>query len=139
MKGAIRVIFFLSMFYGSAQQECALGVGGMDDETIVEVFQLNEAQKESLRSWSAELKIRNEILGNQANNLLKRHGESPMEVLMTVSGEYKIILDSMKQNIRMMDKRLLSMFNQKQYNLYIKLCNQLTLRPIHINRSMDEK
>lgn len=139
MKGAVLFICLLSMFLGSAQEECALGVGGMDDETIAEVFQLNEEQKESLKNWSAELKIRNEILRNRAEFLLKQHEESPPEVLMTVSREYKTIMDSMKLNIRMMDKRLLSIFNPKQYGFYVKLCDQLTLRPIHVNKSVDEK
>lgn len=136
----ILVIVFLSSVFGvKAQQECALGVGGTDDETIAEVFQLNDEQKQSLRNWSAELKVRNEILGNQAEFLLKQHEESSPEVLMTISKEYKTIMDSMKQNVRMMDKRLLSIFNPKQYNFYVKLCDQLTLRPIYINRSVDEK
>jgi len=122
-----------------AQHECVLGVGGKDDETIAEVFQLNEEQLENLRNWSAELKIRNEILRNQAEYLLKQHEESSPEVLLKVSSEYRGILDSMKQNVRMMDKRLLSIFNSKQYKFYLELCNKLTLRPIHINRSVDEK
>ena len=116
-----------------------MGVGGTDDETIAEVFQLNDEQRQSLRNWSAELKVRNEILSNQAEFLLKQHEESSPEVLMTISKEYKTIMDSMKQNVRMMDKRLLSIFNPKQYNFYVKLCDQLTLRPIYINRSVDEK
>jgi len=133
------LVFLLSVIGTKAQQECVLGVGGTDDETIAEVFQLNDEQKQNLRNWSAELKVRNEILSNQAEFLLKQHEESSPEVLMTISKEYKTIMDSMKQNVRMMDKRLLSIFNPKQYNFYVKLCDQLTLRPIYINRSVDEK
>ncbi len=139
MKAAVFCLFLILNFSIFAQQECLLGVGGRDDGTIAEVFQLNEEQLESLRNWSAELKIRNEILQNQAEYLLKKHEESSPEELMRVSMEYKGILDSMKQNVRMMDKRLLSILNPKQYEFYVELCNKLTLRPIHINRSVDEK
>lgn len=115
-----------------------LGVGGKDNETIIKVFELSEEQQENLKNWSAELKVRNDLLRDKAQYLMKKNEESSPEVLVTVSQEYKIILDSMKQNIRMMDKRLLGTFNEAQYERYTKLCNQMALRPIYINRSVDE-
>ncbi len=139
MKAAFFSLFLMLNISVFAQQECLLGVGGEDDETIAEVFQLNEEQLENLRNWSAELKIRNEILQNQADYFLKKHAESSPEELLKVSAEYKGIIDSMRQNVRMMDKRLLTILNPKQYEFYVELCSKLTLRPIHINRSVDEK
>lgn len=122
-----------------AQEECILGIGGQDDEVIEEVFQLNDDQKEKMKNWGAELKIRNEILKDQAGYLLKKSEQSSPEDLITMSYKYKDILDSMKQNVRMLDKRLLSIFNDKQYNFYLELCNQLSLLPIYVDRSVDEK
>ena len=116
-----------------------MGVGGQDDQVIMEVFQLNDDQKDKLKSWSAELQVRNDILKDRAKHLLKRHENSPPEVLAIFSKQYKDILDSMKQNALMMDKRLLSILNAKQYNLYLELCSQLTLRPMYVDRSVDEK
>ncbi|MBO0321996.1 hypothetical protein J0X14_06790 [Muricauda sp. CAU 1633] len=139
MRAALFCLFLMLNFTAFAQQECLLGVGGEDDETIAKVFQLNEEQQENLKNWSAELKIRNEILQNRADYLLKQHKESSVDVLLTVSKEYQDILDSMKQNVRMIDKRLLSTLNPKQYEFYTELCSKLTLRPIYINRSVDEK
>ncbi|RDY60957.1 hypothetical protein DX873_01910 [Flagellimonas nanhaiensis] len=124
---------------GLSQEDCQLGVGGQDDQVIMEVFQLNDNQKDKLKSWSAELKVRNDILKDRAKHLLKRHEGSSPEVLMTFSKQYKDILDSMKQNALMMDRRLLSTLNAKQYNLYLELCSQLTLRPMYVDRSVDEK
>ena len=126
-------------FLGLAQEDCMLGIGGKNDEVIAEVFQLNDEQKEKLRNWSAELKIRNDILKDQAKYLLKKNEESSPEVLMTFSHTYRGLLDSMKSNVRMIDKRMLSIFNDNQYRLYMQLCNQLSMRPIHIDRSVDEK
>ncbi len=123
----------------AAQEECILGIGGQDDEVIEEVFQLNEDQKEKMKNWGAELKIRNEILKDQAGYLLKKSEQSSPEDLIVMSYKYKDILDSMKQNVRMLDKRLLSIFNDKQYNFYLELCNQLSLLPIYVDRSVDEK
>ncbi|NNK76153.1 MAG: hypothetical protein HKP42_08815, partial [Maribacter sp.] len=50
-------IFFLGVL-GYGQEVCFLGIGGHDNETIAEVFQLNEQQLENLKNWSAELKFR---------------------------------------------------------------------------------
>ncbi|PWL38256.1 hypothetical protein DKG77_08230 [Flagellimonas aquimarina] len=139
MKATLFYFFLFANLYGMAQQDCILGIGGQDDEMISEVFQLNDEQMEKMRNWSAELRIRNEILKNQAEFLLKKHAQSSPEDLVAMSQKYKDILDSMKQNVLRQDKRLLSIFNEKQYNFYLELCSQLTLQPIYVSRSVDEK
>ena len=118
--------------------DCILGVGGRDNETIAKVFELTEEQQENLKNWSAELKIRNDIFKERAAYLMKQNEESSPEVLMEVSKKYQSFIDSMAKNVHMMDKRLLESFSQVQYDRYLKLCNQMTLRPIYINRSVDE-
>jgi translation initiation factor 2 alpha subunit (eIF-2alpha) len=138
LKAVVFYLFLLSGFYGFAQMDCILGVGGRDNETITKVFELTEEQQENLKSWSAELKVRNDILKDKAKYLMKKNEKSSPEVLLTVSKEYGSIMDSMKRNVRMIDKRLLTSFNKAQYERYVKLCSQLALRPIHINRSVDE-
>lgn len=119
--------------------DCILGVGGPDGDTMVQVFQLNEEQQEKLKSWAAELKVRNDILREKAEYLMKKNENSTPEVLLEVSKQYRAIQDSMFLNVRMMDKRLLTIFNDKQYQRYLGFCNELALRPIHVNRSIDEK
>jgi len=118
--------------------DCILGVGGRDNETITKVFELTEEQQKNLKDWSAELKIRNDIFKGKAEYLMKQNEESSPEVLIEVSKKYQSFIDSMTKNVRMMDKRLLTSFNEVQYERYLKLCRQMTLRPIHINRSVDE-
>ena len=118
--------------------DCILGVGGRDDETIIKVFELTEEQQENLKNWSAELKVRNDIFKDKAAYLMKQNEESPPEVLMEVSKKYQSYIDSMANNVRMIDMRLLGTFNEKQYQRYVKLCSQLSLRPIYVNRSVDE-
>nr|WP_299384425.1 hypothetical protein [Allomuricauda sp.] len=139
MKPILITLMLLCSFFAYSQEDCFLGIGGKDDDTIVEVFQLNDVQVEQLRNWSAELKVRNQYLKDKAKHLLRRHAQSSPEDLMAVSYQYKDLLDSMKQNVIMLDKRLLSVFNDRQYNLYLELCNQLTLRPIYVDGPVDEK
>ena len=138
MKFVIASIFLLYGVFSFAQMDCILGVGGRDNETIAKVFELTEVQRENLKNWSAELKVRNDILEDKAKFLMKKNEESSPEVLLAVSKKYATIMDSMRQNIRMMDKRLLSTFTESQYDKYVKMCDQLTLRPIYINRSVNE-
>jgi len=121
-----------------AQMDCILGVGGRDNETITKVFELTEEQRENLKNWSAELKIRNDIFKERAEYLMKQNEDSSPEVLIEVSKKYQSFIDSMAKNVHMMDKRLLESFTQTQYDRYLKLCNQMTLRPIYVNRSVDE-
>ena len=116
-----------------------MGVGGPDGETIAEVFQLNELQREKLKNWSAELRIRNGYLSEKAEYLIGKNRTSSPEELLKVSVAYRVLLDSMESNIRMMDLRLLQIFNDRQYRYYVELCGRLSLRPIHINRSVDER
>ncbi|MEM6892270.1 MAG: hypothetical protein AAF554_01185 [Bacteroidota bacterium] len=120
------------------QKECPLGIGNRNDGDIVEIFQLNEEQQTKLKNWSAELGIRNDMLKEKARVLLKKHEESPPEVLLTMSKKYRAILDSMQSNSRMMDKRLLGIFNKKQYNFYVELCTGLSLRPLYVDGLVNE-
>lgn len=138
MKALVFFLFLICGFYGQAQLDCILGVGGRDNETIAKVFELTEEQQKNLKNWTAELKIRNDIFKERAKYLMKQNEESSPEVLMEVSKKYQSYIDSMAKNVRMMDKRLLTSFNETQYERYLKLCRRLTLRPIHINRSVDE-
>ncbi|MEO0504838.1 MAG: hypothetical protein AAF090_01710 [Bacteroidota bacterium] len=121
-----------------SQKECPLGIGSVHDSDIVEIFQLNEEQQTKLKNWSAELGIRNDMLKEKARVLLKKHEESPPEVLLTMSKKYRTILDSMQSNSRMMDKRLLGIFNKKQYNFYVELCSGLSLTPLYVDGLVNE-
>ena len=123
----------------SSQNDCFLGIGGKDDKTIQEVFQLNEDQVEKMRNWGAELKFRNDIFEMRIEKLLKTHAQSSPEDLMKMSYEFRALLDSMEGNMRLLDRRMLSIFDNDQYNLYIMLCNEVYRSPIYAPRSVNEK
>ena len=139
MKEQLLFIFSIFIFFSSyAQEDCYLGIGGKDDVIIAEVFELTEEQTENLKNWGAELKFRNEIFELKANNLLKNHAQASPEDLLKMSYNYKALLDSMAANMRLLDKRMLGTFTNKQYNVYILLCNQLSRSPIYTSRSVNE-
>lgn len=115
-----------------AQDDCILGVGITANETIISVFQLNKEQVEKMANLGAELKYRNELLGNQLENITKRHPQSSEEDLMKLAGEYKTMMDSMGRVQKMIDKKVLALFNKKQYNRYINLCEEAFRRPLYV-------
>jgi hypothetical protein len=121
----------LFCFSSYSQADCYLGIGGKDDVIIEKVFNLDSIQVEKMKNWGAELRYRNSFLINQANNLVKKHSESSPEVLKTMAVSYKKILDSMQSNLRMLDKRMLGVFNNEQYTIYIMLCNQNSSSPLY--------
>lgn len=135
-------ILLLSLCFPFAlfsQKDCLLGIGGKDDETLKKVFELTEEQVEKMRNWGAELQFRNEIFEMRAENLLRNHAQSSPEDLLKMSFEYKALLDSMENNMRLLDRRMLGIFTDAQYNLYIMLCNQVYRSPIYALRSVNEK
>ena len=117
-----------------SQQDCYLGIGGPDNETIAEVFQLDSLQLEQMANLGAELKFRNQLLAQRAEFLLDLHAQSSPEDLLVMSFEYRQVLDSMHTNMRLIDKKMLSLFNDQQYNMYIRLCNQAQSSPIYAPR-----
>lgn len=112
-----------------AQADCVLGVGITDDATLTGIFQLNDMQKEKLTNYAAELKYRNELLNDQLENVMKRHPQSTPSELRQLADKYKGVMDSMTSIQTMIDKKVLSLFNEKQYKLYLSLCNEASRSP----------
>ncbi len=115
-----------------AQEDCILGVGITPDSTLVRVFQLNGEQAEKIKNWSAELKYRNELLTNEADNLLKRHPQNSPAELVVLAEKYKAISDSLVTIQRMIDMRTLKLLNGKQYGLYLELCEKAFRQPYRV-------
>ena len=126
------MIYFLFVDGLMAQDDCILGVGITKDETIIDVFQLNEEQAEQMINFSAELKYRNELLNNQAENLLKRHPQSSAAELMVLAEKYNVIRDSMALVQRMIDIKTLKLFNKNQYLRYLELCSEAFRQPFRV-------
>ncbi|WP_414002649.1 hypothetical protein [Maribacter sp. 2304DJ31-5] len=115
-----------------SQADCVLGVGITDNVTLAEIFQLNKMQQEKLMNFSAELKYRNEILNNQLENITRRHPQSTPTELMQLANKYKGVMDSMALVQAMIDKKVLRLFNEKQYELYRNLCKEASRSPFVI-------
>lgn len=123
----------LSVLLGSksfAQADCILGIGVTSDSALIKVFQLKDSQVEKLISYSEEVKYRQEILDNKLENIQESHPQSTVSELSKLATEYSSIMDSMALVQIMVDKRLLSLFNEKQYTLYRNLCREASRSPL---------
>ncbi len=113
----------------NAQADCIMGVGVVEDSVLTDIFQLNPSQSEKLTNFSAELKYRNEILDNTLANIRKRHPQNTVQELSDLASEYNIMMDSMHTVQAMVERKLLTLFNQKQYALYRNLCLEASRSP----------
>ncbi|TKD61348.1 hypothetical protein [Flavobacterium sp. ASW18X] len=140
-----KIIFFSAILNGiftiniSAQETCLLGIGGKDDEAIIDFFKLTDTQQAKLRNWGAEMNYRNEVHQNKLKSLLRNHPKETLEDLRTMAYKQKSLLDSMEANMRLVDKRLLGIFTVEQYNAYVLLCNGVQRIPIYVDKSFNEK
>jgi len=129
----LRNTFFLILIFlvskVTAQADCILGVGITNDSIISDVFQLNSEQAQQLANYAAELKYRKELLNNQLENYQKRQPQSTVIELTKLAEKYKSVMDSMQSVQGLIDRKMLALFNDRQYQLYRTLCREATRSP----------
>ncbi|WP_405381242.1 hypothetical protein [Maribacter sp. LLG6340-A2] len=123
------MLICLSTSVAWGQADCVLGVGVTNDTVIMNVFQLNKPQRQQLLNFGAELKYRNSVLNNELKNIKERHPQSTVTELSNLAEKYKAVMDSMARVQTMIDKRMLALFNPKQYALYQSLCKEASRSP----------
>lgn len=115
----------------NAQADCILGVGFTSDSIISDIFQLNEMQKQQLELLSTDVKLLNEALNDNLAEVKSKHPQSNVTELRQLADKYKVVMDSMVNVQKVMDKKMLALFNSNQYKLYLSLCKD-ALRSAYI-------
>lgn len=115
----------------NAQADCILGVGVTSDSIISDIFQLNEMQKQQLELLSTDVKLLNEALNDNLAEVKSKHPQSNVTELRQLADKYKVVMDSMTNVQKVMDKKMLALFNSNQYELYLSLCKD-ALRSAYI-------
>lgn len=113
-------------------RDCMLGLGGTASETIIQVFQLNKEQISKMDQWKAALGQENKIVQDQITQLFDTEGQSSEEELQAMANSYRGLKDKVIQNSKEYDRKLLNIFNEKQYQRYIALCKEARRKPIPI-------
>lgn len=132
LKFSVFLFVSLSLFKLNAQN-CALDIGGKNTETIISVFQLNEAQVATLETLRGELHMETKNLGEQIEKLLAEQPQSTEEELIKLADKYKVLQQRIVTASYESDKKLLSEFNRKQYERYLELCKTAIRSPITIS------
>ena len=113
-----------------AQQECSLGIGATESDTIIQIFQLKEEQITNLEEFKAVLEIETRLLDEERKNLFENHPQSTPEDLTALGAKYKVLEERMKQVFKKYDLKLLALFNEKQYQRYVTLCQEVSRQPL---------
>ena len=125
--------FFLFISNGNAQAlECTLDIGGKNTQNVSDIFQLNEGQKSQMEVLRAEYSAAYTTFEEQSQKLLDEHPQSTTEELTTLANKYRALQEKITEASRDIDKKLLSSFNQRQYDLYLSLCHEAFRRPIEV-------
>ncbi|CAM3554729.1 hypothetical protein [Zobellia roscoffensis] len=126
------LIVFLMLFSVGNAQNCTLDIGGKNNETIKTIFQLNEEQVGIMEALQGELAVTTKSLEEQIEKLLAQHPQSTEEDLIKLAEKYKALQQQLVQVAYDSDKQLLSVFNMKQYERYLQLCNEAIRIPIKV-------
>ncbi|MBT8183328.1 MAG: hypothetical protein KJN76_00695 [Eudoraea sp.] len=110
--------------------DCTLGIGGKDTDVLVQVFQLNQEQTNTLDIWLGELQTKHKLTEDQIKLLFEKHPQSTQEDLETLAKKYKVLKDEMMATSKKYDQKLLGLFNPKQYQRYVDLCTEALRQPI---------
>ena len=117
-----------------AQQECSLAIGATESDTIIQIFQLNEDQVAHLEEFKAAQEIETRLLDEERKNLFENHPQSTPEDLTALGTKYKVLEERMKQVYKKYDLKLLAHFNEKQYQRYVALCQEVSREPLAVVR-----
>ncbi|MBU2904362.1 hypothetical protein KO529_06150 [Arenibacter algicola] len=117
-----------------AQQECSLAIGATESDTIIQIFQLKEEQITNLEEFKAALEIETRLLDEERKNLFENHPQSTPEDLTALGAKYKVLEERMKQVFKKYDLKLLALFNEKQYQRYVTLCQEVSRQPLVVVR-----
>lgn len=125
-------MLFLISFMEVAGQDCTLGIGGKNSETIVSIFQLKASQKALMDTLRDQLAIEEKKVEDEIQKLFREHPQSSEEDLMKLAVKYKALQQQVVDLARETDIKLLSVFNERQYQRYLLLCKEAIREPISI-------
>ncbi|MBT8179262.1 MAG: hypothetical protein HKP60_09110 [Eudoraea sp.] len=110
--------------------DCTLGLGGKDTEVIIKVFHLNEEQKSQLDMWVAEYQLSSRLIQEEVDQLLESHPQKTPEDLEKLAVKYNTLKTKLFNISRAYDQQLIALFDQRQYGVYLELCNEVNRKPI---------
>ncbi len=123
------IFFFL--FFGNAQ-ECSLAIGSKNQETAIKIFQMSDAQINTMETAAAALSVKVKEIEESIQKLFDTHPQGTPDELTQLSGKYKLLEEKIVVAQHAADAQVLSSFNSKQYARYLSLCQEALREPIKV-------
>ena len=111
-------------------QDCTLGIGNKDTEVIYQVFKLSEEQKVVAKALAAEYQKNSLLIQKQVDQLFESHPQGNPEDLQLMARKFDSLKIQLSSMSRSYDQKLLGLFNEKQYEVYLQLCNEVMRKPL---------
>lgn len=124
------ITIFLGTTVNAQLDNCTMGMGGPDTGVITQVFQLNDKQISQMEFWIGELVTENKLVEDQIKVLFDTHPQANQDELTTMATKYKALKDQLVALSLNYDRKLLGIFNEKQYQRYVELCAEALRQPL---------
>lgn len=129
-KYLISILVFGLGIANANSQACILDIGSKNIENITTIFQLNKDQLSALELLKRDLLEERDAQELEVKNLLENHPQSTPDELIILGKKHKELEDKMFETTIKYDQKLISLFNEKQYERYVLLCNSANRTPI---------
>ena len=134
MRYGLLVLLFTALLIPNLQygqlQDCTLGLGNKDTEVIFQVFKLNEEQKVIAEALAAEYKTNSRLIQDQVDELFESHPQGTPEDLQRMAQKFDSLKVQLTSMSRSYDQKLIGLFDQKQYVVYLQLCREVMRKPL---------
>ncbi|MCE2612722.1 hypothetical protein LVD13_07040 [Flavobacteriaceae bacterium D16] len=126
-------LLFPNLHFGQLQ-DCTLGIGNKDTEVIFQVFKLNEEQKVIAEALASEYQKDSRLIQEQVDDLFESHPQQTPEDLQKMAKKFDSLKIRLIDMSRSYDQKLVSLFDQKQFEVYLQLCNEVRRKPLTPNQ-----
>jgi hypothetical protein len=106
------------------EADCTLGIGGRDTEVVVRVFKLSDEQQQQLSLWVSELQSYQKDMSEQVRELFDKHPQHNLEEIQTLASKYKVLREEIEATSKAFDRKLINIFDERQYAQYRQLCKE---------------
>jgi hypothetical protein len=134
-------IIFLSSSHWLYPQldDCTLDIAGQDTGVIIDIFQLNDDQQLSLDKWIGELELARRPIEEELRLLLIEHPQSTEADLHNLAKKYSSLNNKLIELSKEYDRKLLGIFNEKQFEYYVSLCKEASRIPLNPVITVEEE
>ena len=123
------VLLLPNLNYGQ-MQDCTLGLGNKDTDVIFKVFKLSEEQQALAEAMAAEYRTNSRLIQDEVDLLFESHPQRTPEDLQRMAQKFDSLKIQLTAMSRSYDEKLVGLFNQKQYEVYLQLCNEVMRKPL---------